>query len=59
MPAFCGRGRSHVGSGMHRSQSSPGSQAGPGLTQRSADLLRRWCLPPSATHPPSWQVVGC
>lgn len=61
MPVLCGRGRSHVGSGMHRSQQ--GSQAGPGLTQRSADLLRRWCPPPlPLTHLPGrwWaaRVVG-
>lgn len=44
-------------------EASQGSQAGPGLTQRSADLLRRWCPPPlPLTHLPGrwWaaRVVG-
>lgn len=55
---LCGWGRSHVSYGTHRSQ--PGRQAGLGLTQRSADLLRRRCPPPlPLTHLPGrwWAAI--
>lgn len=48
---------------LRGTEASLGSQAGQGLTQRSADLLRRWCPPPlPLTHLPGrwWaaRVVG-
>lgn len=41
-------------------EASLGSRAGPGLMQRSVDLLRRWCLPPlPLTHLPGrWWAAG-
>lgn len=57
VPVLCGRGRSHVGSGMHRSQ--PGQPGRPGAHTEVSGSAAEMVPAPSATHPPSWQVVGC
>lgn len=58
VPAWCGCRRSHVATGC-REASRAGGRAG-GLTQRSADLQRRWCPPPQplAHLPGRWWAAG-
>lgn len=51
-----GQGRSRVGSGMRRSR--PGQPGRPGAHTEVSGSAAEMVTAPSATRPPSWQVVG-